>query len=106
MARLTQKQVENAFDNICRASKIPLRKDRPVGRKYRTGSLKMGYAYGKMQIQYVYPQSSAIDDVTGHLTAREMWDALEYMNLRAEYKEFRKRDKRHLESLERRAKKR
>jgi len=74
MARISQKQVENWFYDMCRDMKIPLIKDRGSNYKYRTGALMMGYTNGRMVVQFVHPKSSSRSDFSGYLTAREMYD--------------------------------
>jgi len=86
MARLSQKMVEAWFKETCRNQKIPLYEDRNNDNsKYRTGALRMSGAYGRIQVQFVYPKSTGVIDLSGYLNAREMSDYLRYTDLKAAY---------------------
>lgn len=105
MFRVTQKMMEARCHNMCRYLKIPVYKDRKYNNsKYRTGAIDVGYAYGKMCVEFVYPKSSATSEMSGYLTAPEMYEWLDHDVLKAKYNRLQKSARESLKDSEARAK--
>jgi len=101
--RLSQKAVTDMFYDMCKSANVPTDRSRRGSKtKFRTGCLQMGGAYGRIRVEYEYPQSGAINSLSGYLNAREMYMWLGNFNPRAVYRSFRKRDKDFLASQARR----
>lgn len=103
-SRLSQKQVEDDFYQMCKAAGVPCwltEKKKPNSK--RRGFFQMGGAYGKIRVEYSY-KCGGISDLSGYRNARDMDLWLSNFNPKSAYREYQKRDKANCESQERRRK--
>lgn len=100
MSKKAQKNVEAKFHAKCYGAKVPLKENLNSKITYLRGSFTMGYACGKMRVEYVYPNCEVIKDMSGYLSPRDMADWLDCFHPNTEYAHLKSEDKNYIKYQE------